>query len=399
MVIEPRAGRVEATALGARRQLKTAYGHRLLGSPIRSVDGKAMTELFLVCAVATVLAVRLFLAGTSYSQFGGGGLHIAHLLWGGALLAVAVLLGVSLITRASRWVAAFLGGVGFGLFIDEIGKFVTSDYDYFFRPTFALIYVALVLIWLATRAVLTRKRFTHAELVANSLDLLKEAASRDLDVDERARALALLDRSSPDDPLVRQVRGLLRAVDAAPVPRHRTAMRLFRRIRNSYWGWTMKRWFTVFLTVIFALLTLASLSQLAHLGSGIADAINAPDRTLGALNAAVNGGDNIGFSGWATLVSSSIVAVLYSIGIYKLVRTSRLEAYRWFDWGLLVSIFIVQVFAFADQELGAVGTLIFNLVVLAMLRATMAGERRRERLADGERARSPLVAPVTPVPA
>jgi uncharacterized membrane protein len=187
-VIESRADLAKDPGRRGRRQLKTPYAHRLLGSPIRSVDGKAMTELFLVCAVATVLAIRLFLVGTGYSQFGGGGLHIAHLLWGGALLAVAVLLSVSLITRASRWVAAFLGGVGFGLFIDEIGKFVTSDYDYFFQPTFALIYVALVLIWLATRAVLTRKRFTHAEAVANALDLLKEAASRDLNEDERARA-------------------------------------------------------------------------------------------------------------------------------------------------------------------------------------------------------------------
>jgi hypothetical protein len=397
-VIESRADCAK-DGRGRRRQRKTPYVHRLIGSPIRSVDGKAMTELFLVCAVATVLAIRLFLVGTSYSQFGGGGLHIAHLLWGGALLAVAVLLSVSLITRASRWIAAFLGGVGFGLFIDEIGKFVTSDYDYFFQPTFALIYVALVLIWLATRAVLTRKRFTQAEAVANALDLLKEAASRDLDADERVRALALLDQGSHDDPLVRQVRNLLREVATAPVPRRRAANRLIRRIRDWYWRRTTKRWFTVLLTVVFAILTLASLSQVGRLGRGIADAITAPDRTFGALNAAVNGGDNIGFSGWATLASSSIVAVLYSIGVYKLIRASRLEAYRWFDWGLLVSIFIVQVFAFADQELGAVGTLIFNLVVLAMLRAMMAEERRRERVAEAETPRPRVVARATPVPA
>jgi hypothetical protein len=381
-VIESRADLAKDPGRRGRRQLKTPYAHRLLGSPIRSVDGKAMTELFLVCAVATVLAIRLFLVGTGYSQFGGGGLHIAHLLWGGALLAVAVLLSVSLITRSSRWVAAFLGGVGFGLFIDEIGKFVTSDYDYFFQPTFALIYVALVLIWLATRAVLTRKRFTHAEAVANALDLLKEAASRDLNEDERARALALLDQTSPDDPLVKQVRALLREVAAAPAPRRRAAIRLSRRLRDWYWRRTTKRWFTVLVTGIFVVLTLASLSHVAQLGRGIADAINAPDRTFSALNAAVNGGDNIAFSGWATLASGSIVAVLYAVGIYKLIRSSRLDAYRWFDWGLLVSIFIVQVFEFADQQLGAVGTLIFNLVVLAMLRAMMAEERRRERTGE-----------------
>jgi hypothetical protein len=382
--------------MAGRRKVETSFGHRLIGSPIRSVDGKAMTELFLVCAVATVLAIRLFLVGTSYSQFGGGGLHIAHLLWGGALLAVAVLLSVSVITRSSRWVAAFLGGVGFGLFIDEIGKFVTSDYDYFFQPTFALIYVALVLIWLGTRAVLTRKRFTPAEAIANALDILKEAASRDLDEDELARALELLEQSGRDDPLVRQVRGLLREVTAAPAPRRRAA---FRRVRDWYWRRTTKRWFTVLLTVVFVILTLATLGHVAKLGRGIADAINAPDQTFSALNAAVNGGDNVGFSGWATLVSSSIVAVLYSIGIYKLMRSSRLEAYRWFDWGLLVSIFIVQVFEFADQELGAVGTLIFNLVVLAMLRAMIAEERRRARLAEVETAPPRVVARAAPAPA
>jgi hypothetical protein len=391
-VTEAPTERVKATALEVRRHLKTRYVHRLLGSPIRSVDGKGMTETFLICAVGTILAVRMYLVVTGYPQVAGGGLHIAHLLWGGALLAVAVLLPVSLITRASRRVAAIVGGIGFGLFIDEIGKFVTSDNDYFFQPTFALIYVGLVLIWLAMRA-LTRKRLTHTEALANALDLLKEAASRDLDADERSRALALLDRSDQDDPFVRQVRGLLREIDAVPAPPPLAMTRLIRQARDWYWRRTTKRWFTVLLTGVFVILTLAALGHVGHLGRGIADAINARDR-IGSLNTAVNGGENVGFSGWATLVSSAIVAALYSVGIYKLIRTSRLEAYRWFEWGLLVSIFIVQVFDFADRELAAIATLLFNLVLLVTLRALMAEERRRERIAESETTRPPAVATV-----
>jgi hypothetical protein len=392
------SARGTATALVDRRHFKTHYVYRLLGAPLRSVDGKGMTEAFLICAVGTILGMRTYLVITGYSQFGGGGLHIAHLLWGGALLAVAVLLTVCLITRASRWVAAVLGGVGFGLFIDEIGKFVTSDNDYFFQPTIALIYIALVLIWLAMRAV-TRKGLTHAEALANALDLLKEAASRDLNAGERSRALALLDRSDPDDPLVGRVRGLLRQMTPVAAPPSLATTRLMRRVRNWYWQRATKRWFTVLLTAIFVALTLATFGHVAHLGRGIADAINAPDRTFSSLNAAVNGGENIGFSGWAALGSSSIVAVLYSVGVYRLIRSSRLAAYRWFDWGLLVSILIVQVFEFADQQLGAIGTLIFNLVLLMTLRAMTAEERRREHAGGVTTARPLVTARPEPAPA
>jgi hypothetical protein len=388
--------RMKATALDAGRHVKTRYVHRLLGSPVRSVDGKGMTETFLVCAVATIIVIRLFLIATGYPQLGGNGLHIAHLLWGGALLGAAVLLMLSLITHASHWVAAVLGGIGFGLFIDEIGKFVTSDNDYFFRPTFALIYVALVVIWLVTRAVLTRKRLTQTEALANALDLLKEAASRDLNEDERTRALGLLDRSDPDDPLVRQVRRLLEEASAVPAPPPLATTRLAHRVRDWYWRQTVKRWFTVLVSVVFVLLTLGALGQVATLGLDIADAVNARNTSFDTVTYAVNGGKKLGFSGWATLASNSIVAVLYSVGVYKLIRRTRLEAYQWFEWGLLVSIFIVQVFDFADRQLGAVATLLFNILLLVTVRAMMREERRRVRVADAVRqpeAPVPLPAP------
>ena len=387
--------RVARAAQEAGRELHARYVHRLLGSPIRSVDGKGMTETFLVCAVATILAIRLFLLATGYPQLGGNGLHVAHLLWGGALMVAGTILMLSLITDASRWVAAVLGGVGFGLFIDEIGKFVTSDNNYFFRPTFALIYVALVIIWLATRALLTHKQLTQTEALANALDLLKEAASRDLNEDQRLRALALLDRSDQGDPLVRQVRELLHRIDTIPTPEPLATTRLLHRLRDWYWRKTAKRWFKTLLTVVFVLLTVGMLARVAELGSDIADAINSRHRSFEQLNAEINHGQRLGFSGWATLASSSIVAVLYSVGVFKLIRRSRLEAYRWFEWGLIVSIFVVQVFDFADEELGAITTLLFNIILLVTLRAMMAEERRRARIASVEAGQSEFAATAT----
>lgn len=40
-------------------------------------------DIFLISAVLTVVALRAYLQATNYPKIGGGGLHIAHVLWGG----------------------------------------------------------------------------------------------------------------------------------------------------------------------------------------------------------------------------------------------------------------------------------------------------------------------------
>ena len=110
-----------------------------LGLP-RDPAGPSQLAGFLVSAVVTVMLTRAFLAATGYPQLGGGGLHVAHVLWGGLLMALGFVVLLSFVGPAVRPLGALLGGVGFGLFVDEIGKFVTSDNNYFYAPTAALIY-------------------------------------------------------------------------------------------------------------------------------------------------------------------------------------------------------------------------------------------------------------------
>src|SRR5436189_2503609 len=106
---------------------------------VRAADADLL-DTFLVSAVATVVIIRIFLEATGYPQLGGGGLHVAHVLWGGFGMLVAMVLLLGFVAASTRHVAAVVGGAGFGAFVDEIGKFVTSDNDYFFRPTAALLY-------------------------------------------------------------------------------------------------------------------------------------------------------------------------------------------------------------------------------------------------------------------
>src|SRR5215207_2986149 len=182
---------------------------------VRSIDIGPLQDAFLISAVTMVIVIRLQLWLTNYPQLGGGRLHIAHLLWGGLFMLVAILMLLSFLGRRWRKPAAIIGGVGFGFFIDELGKFITEDNDYFFQPTAALVYIIFIVLYLATRAMQSRRGFSEREYLANAFDLFADSASHDLDARDKARALDLLDRAG-DGPLVRPLRELVTATDAIP---------------------------------------------------------------------------------------------------------------------------------------------------------------------------------------
>lgn len=101
--------------------------------------------LMLVAFAATVIGTRWFLAWTGFPKIGGGDLHIAHALWGGGLLFVGALLPLIWFGRRVHLAAAVLTGMGMGLFIDEVGKFITTRNDYFYPAAAPIIYSTFLL--------------------------------------------------------------------------------------------------------------------------------------------------------------------------------------------------------------------------------------------------------------
>ena len=97
--------------------------------------------LTLLSFAASVTLTRLFLSLTGYPQIGGGELHIAHVLWGGVLLYFGALLPLVFSNRGVYASGAILAGIGVGLFIDEVGKFITASNDYFFPIAAPIIYI------------------------------------------------------------------------------------------------------------------------------------------------------------------------------------------------------------------------------------------------------------------
>ena len=94
------------------------------------------------------------------------------------MIALAILL--SLLGRRARQVAAMVGGVGFGFFIDELGKFITADNNYFFKPAAGLIYLIFIGLYLGSRAYQRHRGLNEAERVRNAVELIGEATQRAL---------------------------------------------------------------------------------------------------------------------------------------------------------------------------------------------------------------------------
>ena len=336
--------------------------HRSASRPlVRNVDAGQLLENFLVAAVATLLAIRVYLAATGYPQVGGHGLHIAHMLWGGLMMLIAIVLMLSFLGKRVQRAASILGGIGFGTFIDELGKFITSDNNYFFRPTIALIYAIFVLMFLAFRAIQRRRQLSPDDYLANALDRVRDAVSHDMDADDRARALALLDRSDPRDPVVGALRTVLRQTPSTSEATHRSApARLAGWARRTYVALVGSRRFERIVVAVFTL----------HVIATVVNAVITVVSDGGLPTARPDGA----FVETGNAVSTLLSNLLLAIGLVRL-RVSRLAGYLWFKRGVLVSVFLVQFFSFYREELIAVVWLFLDVTLLVVLNFAISRER------------------------
>lgn len=154
--------------------------------PVKRQRADDYLLITLLSFAASVAGTRLFLEITNYPQLGGGELHIAHVLWGGLLLFIASLLPLIL---ANRWVyplGAVLAGAGVGLFIDEVGKFITATNDYFYPAAAPIIYAFFLLVVLVYTRIRREPPPDPRLELYHALDALEEVLDHDLDADEQA---------------------------------------------------------------------------------------------------------------------------------------------------------------------------------------------------------------------
>ncbi|GAA4489187.1 hypothetical protein GCM10023094_50360 [Rhodococcus olei] len=318
----------------------------------------ARFELFLLAAVATVLITRAYLAATGYPQIGGGALHVAHVLWGGLLMAVAlVAVEIAYGTRV-RMLSALAGGIGFGLFVDEIGKFVTADVDYFFQPAIAMIYVVFVLFYLVAREAVTRAGLPDRRRLAIGAGAVTDLAFGRLDDVRRRAVLAVLD--GVGDPGLHPTAASLRdALLTQSVPPRDLGSRVTRvrgsvaRRADAVLGHRVMRRIVLTLFVVQALLTIA-----AVVTALVSDNDSAVDDLSDTL----------------VQVSSTVSGALAVLGVWFLWRGPYRRALRLLRASIVVDLLVTQVFLFAQEQWDALAGFVVSLLMLGCLRLAIRAE-------------------------
>ncbi len=317
-----------------------------------------------------MMAIRFILRLTGYPSLGGARFHIAHMLWGGLLMAAALLICLSFLGNRTRLLAAFLGGVGFGTFIDEIGKFITRDNNYFYQPSIALIYIMFVLIYLAFRDLQMRSAISREEYLVNAINDLEEAIINDLQPEERDRALRYLGAIAEKDDLTLRLAALIEEASVQPHP--------------DGWLRRIRRYVVAGYEAVIAradrfggLVTLLALQLVVNAGT-VAFIVARAWSAEAVANASGQQGGTfviIPISDVLLIVSTLVPSVLVVIAVFAL-RRSRIKALYLFRRAVLLSILFTEVFMFYRNQGAALVVLALNLFAWAFVNVAITRESR-----------------------
>lgn len=339
----------------------------------RSAD---LLEIFFIAALSTVLLTRFYLEITNYPSLGGDTLHIAHMLPGGLLMLVSMIISFSFIGYRALIIASLLGGVGFGLFIDELGKFITRDNNYFFQPTVALLYLVFIILFIGFRNLARHEKFNQREYLMNALQMSEEAVVEDLDTAEKERVLKYLHKADKSDPMVT---GLIKAfenLDAGDPPKPSWPRRVRRSIEKGYREWVLTK--SGIRIIDGVLIALAVWSLIVIL--------------VGLVQTRPEIFDGDGYTPTADLLqllSTSVATIFILRGIPHMAK-DRLRAYELFMKGVLINLFVTQFFYFYREQFSAISTFVIYVGAYILLRLAISEERRIKL-----RSRSSAKTPVT----
>ncbi len=335
----------------------------------RQEKASSSALIIITSSVLSVLGTRLFLEATGYPIIGKGMWHLSHTIWGGCLMIMGMFLIVSFYGRKVTQLACAVFGLGVGMFVDELGKFVTKDNNYFFKPTSMMIYI-LFLVLVGVHRLLSRRAHENGiHLFYHILDRLGDLAENDLDDREQKKLVEIVQllKKRAHYELITFSHELEKALTRlSPTPYKQSVVkRLTRKVLGSlYRKILVKKGVLVLLIIIATGYSLASMVDTIWIFFSLEDGSRIPN-LLGEYSP-VNGFETYLLA--VKVLSDFLIAGLFLIGIGSVTTKKYKIGLEFFEDGLLIYILLTTVCRFYFEQFSAVLGLLFSLAMLLFVK-------------------------------
>ncbi|HET8709323.1 MAG TPA: hypothetical protein VFL85_03500 [Candidatus Saccharimonadales bacterium] len=343
---------------------------------LRNVRARDQLDVFLVSAVSSLLLVRFYLHLAGYPQLGGGDFHIAHMLYGGILMMLALVNAIAFLGARALRISAVLGGIGFGVFIDELGKFITKDNNYFFHPTIGIIYAIFICLYLGFNFLSREQKLSSREYQLNALSQLEEAIIRDMDRYEKRRVAGLLQEANQNSQFTKVLWHFLNEVETVPAGGPHRIKVFFRRIEKSYRRFWRSRNSNIVVQLLFVLqaviFLLAVIATIYHNFDQVRELLEG-NKEIYSSQLLIG-----------QLVASGIAAG-FAIAGAALLPKSRVTAFEQFRRATLINLYLTEFFIFSRIQFQALPGFLFNLLLLGLISYALYQEKHdNDKVLEGE---------------
>ena len=323
----------------------------------------------MIWAIFSLLLVRIYLKLTGYPQIGHGSWHISHALFGGMIMTVGTMVSLTLQGNKVKKFAAGVFGFGLGWFIDEIGKYLTRDYNYFFRPAVLIIYIFFVIMFLIYRYLERTRAKSNETIFYSVLHNLEEVINDDLEKREKktiVKKLKMVIGSSEGNLKLMAVE-LLSAVRKMKVKEDRKSSGIsvwMRKIFNLSYDRIFKRKAVVYGLLAYAIyFSVDKIIDILRIGTS--------GQKMMMIQKFYEDYNFFGKSDIYMIVFQMVfdmaASILFLIGVRYFWVGKRIRGVRFFKYGLYVSIFLVSIFKFYFEQFSGLYEVIIAITLLYVL--------------------------------
>ncbi|MDD4383417.1 MAG: hypothetical protein PHD49_04730 [Candidatus Shapirobacteria bacterium] len=326
--------------------------------------------ILMISALVTLLVTRYFLQLFGWPTISFGVWHIAHANWGGMLMVIGSMLMLVFHGEKIRKTAAIISGMGWGLFIDEVGKYITKDNDYWFQPAIIIIYISFIALYLIYRHLENNQPQDTKTLLYAAITKLEDVVENDLDENEKRETIKNLQK-------------VIKKKNDLNIKNLAKELKLFfekqetKKINpNSWWrmliaktGYFSYNKFFKTRLVTFILAIYASVWAIDKIQETIRILIN--PQKMQMLQKFSGGYDLISKSDFYMMAGKiffdSITAIFFVMGIFFMTTKRKVKGLKFFQMGLIVGIFLSSVFKLYFEQFSEVWVLATSIILFFVI--------------------------------